>query len=110
MIRRLTLRDINNVITLGWDVEKYMLHCLHDIHAFRKLVATASDEALHNFMDSLQCLLREAHNLGSAEIEIKVKGSDRFLARINSFRTPTAAALGVDENLVVPPEDASKVE
>jgi hypothetical protein len=106
MTKNLTIQQLANLCMFGWEVEReFGFHM--EPTAFKEFVATMQLAQLRTVLESLSELLRTVREIGYAEVALQATGEHPFLAKLGGFLTPTAAAAGVEERLVVPPEDAA---
>jgi hypothetical protein len=101
---KLTIQQLANLCNYAWEVDRELGFYMKDPIQFKERIAALPVAHMRVIMDSLTELIRSAHEIGLAEVELKADGTHPFLARLGSARTPTAAAVGVDERLPIPQE------
>jgi hypothetical protein len=108
MQNKLTIQNLSNLVNYSWEVERAFGFYLEP-ERFKKCIEGYKPNELRAVLDSLAELFRTVHEIGSVSVELKVKGSHPFFTHLKSFQTPTAAALGIDENVVLPDENPAVV-
>jgi hypothetical protein len=97
--RVLTIQQLANLCNFAWEVERaFGFHMRPE--TFKRYIEKVSPSDLARVLESLSELLRTAHEIGMAEFTLTASGEHPFLAKLGAFRTPTAAACGVDEHLI----------
>jgi hypothetical protein len=99
----MTIQQLANVINFSWEVERTLGFHIPDPVRFKEFVAKSTNTNLALGLEYLAELIKAIHEIADADIELKADGTHPFLTKIGAFRTPTAAVLGADENIIVPP-------
>lgn len=101
MRHRLTIQQLANLCNYSWEVERVFGFQISDPIRFKKYVTEASASELRSVLTSLQELFATINEIGLSEVELKADGEHPFLTKLTPAKTPTAAAIGADENLPV---------